>query len=113
MLKRRSSDLCCILVLATLFCTISHSYGWDKVPIWSPLASKIRKGPFKISEVNAGCGILQYRLLRLSGGTDSGLPEVEDAKYAEREAMWQKWREEWEYCTGEPIAPWLSGLRSS
>ena len=41
------------------------------------------------------------RFIRLRGGTDSGIPEVEDAKFAEREAMWAKWREEWEYCTGD------------
>ncbi len=38
--------------------------------------------------------------MRLRGGKDTGIPEVEDEKYAQREAVWQKWREEWEYCTG-------------
>jgi hypothetical protein len=45
-----------------------------------------------------------YRIrptLRLHGGGDTGIPEVEDAKFAAREAQWQQWREEWEYCTGK------------
>lgn len=69
--------------------------GFDHPECSSERLSLVRIAVWNHHEVRLWCPAL-----RLSGGVDSGVPEIEDAKFAAREAQWQKWREEWEYCTG-------------
>jgi hypothetical protein len=63
--------------------------GMPNTPFKEARLSMLPSGPCQIKQIS-----------RLRGGKDTGIPEVEDEKYAQREALWQKWREEWEYCTG-------------